>query len=72
MGADTISTMAESIYGRDVWGLRFACAIGILFLGFIVYALAPRQEDSNDADEVEQALRRRSDDRGKPVINDRL
>ena len=58
MGADTISAMAETIYGRNVWGLRIGCTFSLLFLAFIGYALAPRQEDSNEVERHGAAERR--------------
>jgi hypothetical protein len=45
MGADTIGAMAEDIYGRNVWALRAGCAFSLLFMAFVVYALAPRHDN---------------------------
>jgi hypothetical protein len=44
LGADTISEMTETLYGRNVWGLRIGCAFSFLFLAFVVYALGKRQD----------------------------
>ena len=45
MGPEVIGEMFEVLYGRDVWALRGGCTFGLAFMAFVVYALAPRQEE---------------------------
>ena len=52
IGIENIRALFGDIYSDDVWVLRSGAVFPAIMFGFIAYALAPRQDDANDAKQV--------------------
>ena len=52
IGVENIRALVDGFYQDDVWILRMGSVFALMMFGFIVYALAPRQDDANGVEQL--------------------
>ena len=55
IGVENMRALVDAAYGDNIWGLRIGCMIAVAMFGFIAYALAPRQDDANEVQQLNTA-----------------